>query len=260
MKIIDTHAHMYEEPFLKDIDAIVSECKANNIRAVFNNSDSFESMKLVIDLEKRFPNFFYSVLGIFPTYSYMSNEYFENAYNFILSNASHIKAIGEIGLDYHDSPSDEQKVLQKNRFIEQIRLAKKLDLPIVVHCRDALEETFKIIKEELPYKMDLHCYSGSFELVKEYLKLPIDFHIGIGGVCTFKNAKRLVDVIKQSPIEILLTETDSPFLSPEPFRGKINSPINLEIIINKISELLNVNKLSVLDQLYKNACCFYGIE
>lgn len=257
--IIDTHTHFNDDKIYPFVDDFISRAKEKNVVAIFNNGDSLNSFSRILDLEKRYPSFCYAVLGIHPEFASESDEYFTKAYQTIKDNRDFIYAIGEIGLDYHYSKDSEYVAKQKKRFIEQIRLAKQLNLPIVIHSRDADFDTLNIIKQELPPKLDLHCYSGSVEILKEYLKLPIETHIGIGGVCTFKNAKTIKEVVSFAPIEVLLTETDAPYLAPTPFRGQVNESSYLPYIIKEIAELKSQDYDEVEELLYIQGKEFYGI-
>lgn len=260
MNIIDTHAHLNDERLFNDIESVIKRAKENGVCAVVNNADSLASFDDILALSTRYPDYCYAVLGIHPEYAKESEDYFEKAYQKIRTYRDKIKAIGEIGLDYHYDKSEETKAIQKKRFIEQINLAKELNLPIVIHSRDADFDTLNIIKETLPPKIDLHCYSGSLDILKEYLKLNLEVHIGIGGVSTFKNAKTIQNIIKEVPLDILLTETDCPYLTPSPFRGERNEPSYLSYIVRQIASLKGENIDYVAEQLLKNGKKFYGIE
>ncbi len=259
MNIIDTHTHYNAKEFDLDIASCIQKAKDMHVQAIFNNGDSLDSFSRILELENQYPSFCYSVLGIHPEFASRDEEYFSKSYSIIMENKERIKAIGEIGLDYHYSKDEEYKSQQKRRFIEQIRLAKELSLPIVVHARDADFDTLNIIRQELPDKVDLHCYSSSVEILKEYLKLPIDFHIGIGGICTFKNARVIKEVIQYAPIEILLTETDAPYLAPVPYRGKRNESGYISYVIEEIAALKAYDKEELAEKLYQQGRDFYGI-
>lgn len=259
MKIIDTHAHYNDDQIYSDLDNAIIRAKQVGVEAIFNNGDSLESFDRIISLQDNNPELFHSVLGIHPEFANRDDDYFNQAYSYIRENINKISAIGEIGLDYHYSKDAGLIYSQKRRFIEQIDLAKELNLPIVIHSRDADFDTLNIIKETLPPKIDLHCFSGSVEIMKEYLKLPISFHIGIGGVCTFKNAKVIKDVVKQAPLSILLSETDSPYLAPTPHRGERNESCYLPLIIEEIAKIKEMNIDDVSNALYKQGKEFYGI-
>ncbi len=259
MDIIDTHTHLNDRQLLSDIDSVVQRAKDSGVKAVFNNGDSLESFDVILSLQKRYPSFCHSVLGLHPEFALRGDEYISEAYSYIREHRNEIKAIGEIGLDYHYGKDDNLVSCQKKMFIEQIRLAKELDLPIVIHSRDADRDTFDIIRQERPAKFDLHCYSGSYELLREYLRLGLECHIGVGGVVTFKNARVLKEVVSKTDISVFLTETDAPYLAPTPFRGQRNEPSYLPYIIKEIAALKGMDENETGEILYKNGAGFYGI-
>lgn len=258
MNIIDTHCHLNDDRLYQDIDAVIVRCKEKGVTSCFVTADSYASFSRIIELQERYPSFCRSVLGLHPEFI-NDEEYYQKAFSYIKERRDRIYAIGEIGLDYHYSKDEDIKTKQKDLFTKQIKLAKELDLPIVIHSRDADFDTLNIIKEYLPKKIDLHCFSGSAEILKEYLKLPIEVHIGINGVCTFKNAKTIKEIIKAFPLDIMLTETDCPYLAPTPFRGQTNSPEYLPYIIEEIAKIKEKDIEEVANILYNNARGFYGI-
>lgn len=258
MKIIDTHCHLYDERFADDLSEVIEKCKRNGIVCCYENSDSFEAFEKILEHRKRDPVFFRPVLGIHPEFSKKSDAYLEEAYAFIRQHRSEIAAIGEIGLDYHYEKDERTKERQKKVFVDQIRLAKELELPIVIHSRDADLDTYSIVAAEKPKRIDLHCYSGSWEMAKRYLDLPIEFYIGVGGVLTFKNSRVLKEVVSNLPIEHILTETDSPYLAPTPHRGERNDPSYLPLVIEAIASLKGLETTSCAEKLYENAERFYG--
>lgn len=260
MEFIDTHCHMNDDMLFKDRKEVINKAKEKGCLAIFNNGDSLESLSKIISLQNEFPNYCYSVLGIHPEFAIKDDEYHKQCFDYVLKHINEIKAIGEIGLDYHYSNDENTKNRQKQTFIEWIRFAKNHNLPIVVHSRDAAKDTFDIIKEEKPSIVDLHCYSSSYELYKEYMKLPISFHIGIGGVVTFKNAKVLKEVVEKGDLNSFLTETDAPYLAPTPFRGTRNDSSYIPLIIKTIAELKNMNEEEVSETLLRNGKEFYGIK
>ena len=259
MNFIDTHTHINDDALYVDRKDVISRAKEKGCLAIFNNGDSLESLSKIISIQNEFPNYCYSVLGIHPEFAIKDDDYHKASFDYVLEHIKEIKAIGEIGLDYHYEINDEIKERQKKIFIEWIRFAKRYNLPIVVHSRDAAKDTFDIIKEEKPSVVDLHCYSSSYELYKEYMKLPISFHIGIGGVVTFKNAKVLKEVVEKGEISSFLTETDAPYLAPTPFRGSRNESSYIPYIIKMIAELKNMNEEEVSEILLRNGKQFYGI-
>lgn len=258
MEIIDTHTHYNDIALYPIAEEAIARAKSADVKEIYNNGDSFESFEKILDLQRRYPGFCFSVLGIHPEFASKEDSYFEKSYRFLSEHKSLISGIGEIGLDYHYSKDPELIQKQKNRFIEQIRIAKQWNLPIVVHSRDADFDTLEIIREELPQKVDLHCFSSSVEILKEYLKLPIDFHIGIGGVCTFKNARVIKEVIQYAPERILLTETDAPYLAPVPHRGERNESCYIPLIIKEIAALKALDEEELAKQLFRQGKEFYG--
>ena len=259
MKIIDTHCHLDDDALFSIRREIVEKSKQNSVVAVFNTADSLSSFSRVLTLENENPDFSFSVLGIHPEFALKEEDYFKEAYQRIREEKDHIKAIGEIGLDYHYDKSDETKASQKRRFIEQIELAKELSLPIVIHARDADFDTFDIIRKTKPRRIDLHCCSASVELLREYRKLDTEVYIGIGGVSTFKNAKTLFKVIEEMPLEMMLTETDCPYLSPVPNRGKRNSSRNLPYVVSAIAGLKGISEEEVIRTTEENAKRVFGL-
>lgn len=258
MKYIDTHCHINDDALFSIREEVISRANEAGCLAVFNNGDSLESFYRIQQIHEEHPEYCFSVLGIHPEYAVKDQAYQEKAFEFVKNHLSSVIAIGEIGLDYHYDKSDETVRKQKEIFRKWIRFAKSYHLPVVVHSRDAAQDTFDIIKEELPEKVDLHCYSGSYELFKEYLKLPLEFHIGIGGVVTFKNAKAIKEIVSQAPIETLLTETDSPYLAPTPHRGERNEPCYIPLVIQEISRLRNEDEEVISQKLLENGERFYG--
>lgn len=259
MRIIDTHCHLNDEKIYPIRDEVINRSQANGVEYFFNNGDSLPSLERILSLSDEYSSC-KCVLGIHPEFANENDEYFVKAYQIIKNNRNRIYAIGEIGLDYHYDKSEETKQNQKKRFIEQINLAKELSLPIVIHTRDADFDTLNIIKKELPPKIDLHCYSGSEEVLREYLKLPIEVHIGIGGVSTFKNAKTIQNIIIENDENIFLTETDCPYLAPVPHRGEMNEPSYLPLIVEKIASLKGIDVEEMSEILYRNGKRFYGID
>ena len=241
---IDTHCHLFNE-YYENIEDVINEMK-NNI--MITSGCNNESNKEVIDLVNKYDNV-YGVIGIHPEeIANVSEEDFRYIENNL--NNSKIIGIGEIGLDYH---YDYDRDLQKELFIRQIEIAKKYNKTIVIHSRDAIEDTLKILND---YKNDnlkivMHCYSSSLEIAKELIKNNVK--LGIGGVLTFKNSVKLKEIVKELPLSSFLLETDSPYLSPEPFRGKQNRPYNCYYIAQKIAEIKEISVDEVLKVTTKNA-------
>lgn len=256
--IIDAHTHINCDELYQERKEIIQRAIDNKVVAVFNTSDSLNSFKNIDILQKEYPNYCYGVYGIHPEFASSTN--FTEVEEEIIKRKNIIKAIGEIGLDYHYPINETEKNNQKDIFISQICLAKKLNLPIVIHSRDADKDTFDILCQYAQdMKVYLHCYSGSYEMAKEYIKKIPNIHFGVGGIVTFKNAKKLVEVVEKIDLKYFLTETDAPYLTPVPFRGKQNEPSYLIYVINKISELKNMNEVKVEEILFEKAREFFDL-
>ena len=213
--LVDTHCHIFRE-YYDDIDEVI-------MRADRRTNEE------VLELVKKY-DIVYGALGF---QSEVAESVNDDDFSFIEKhiNDDKIVAVGEIGLDYH---YDVDKEKQKNVFKRQLEIAKKYNKPVIVHSRECIQDTYDILKVSF-VKGIMHCYSGSVEMAREFCK--IGFYLGIGGIVTFKNAVKLVDVIKDVGLEYIVLETDSPYLSPEPYRGKRNEPINVGVILQKICAL-----------------------
>ena len=236
-KIFDTHAHYDSEDYDVDREEILSELKNNGVIGILNCASSYESIEITYKLTEKY-DFIYGALGIHPENAdELTDAVLEEIRNLIRSNEK-IVAVGEIGLDYYweENPSKE---VQKDAFIKQMQLAKELDLPVIIHDRDAHKDTLDIMKEFPEVKGVVHCFSGSVEFAKECIKLG--YYIGFTGVVTFKNAKKIVEVAKEIPIDRMLVETDAPFMSPVPNRGKRNRSDYIKEVIEKIAEIRSIN-------------------
>ena len=238
--MIDTHCHVFKE-YYNNIDEVINKME-NNIIIISGTND--QDNKEVLELCKKYPNV-YGTIGIHPT-----EEYSSNSLKFVEENLNNEKivGIGEIGLDYYWNKDNKEK--QKEIFIKQLDLARKFNKPVVIHNREATNDTYEILKKYPDLKKDIHCYSGSLEMAKNFIK--INCRLGIGGVVTFKNSK-LKEVIKEIDLKYLMLETDSPFLTPEPYRGKQNEPYNIIFVANKIAEIKEISLEEVLKQTTLNA-------
>lgn len=254
LEIFDTHTHYYEESFNEDRDELLNTQFNNGVKKILNCAVDLDSCDHTIGLINKY-DFIYGACGIHPSYSkyhyktnYLNRLYEYHKYNKVL-------AVGEIGLDYFYEDVDRE--VQKDVFKEQLILSKEINKPVVIHCRDAHEDTLKIVKEFMPVSGVIHCFSGSLEVAREWVRLG--FYLGISGIVTFKNASKIISVIENIPISHLITETDCPYLSPVPFRGKRNQSINIEYIIKKIAEVKNEDFYKIGDTLYKNALRFLSL-
>ena len=242
--MIDTHCHLSKDDY-SNLEEIIHHMDGNIM--IISGADMKMNYE-VVELCQKYSNI-YGTLGIHPE---NPEEYTLENKNWIKEQAKNPKiiGIGEIGLDYHYGKENREKQIEI--FLDQIELAKSLNLPIIIHSRDADQETFDLLKEHAKrMKFHLHCYSGSAELAKEYLKIGAKF--GIGGVVTFKNGRRLQEVVKEVPLTSLLLETDSPYLSPEPFRGHQNEPYNILYVAKKIAEIKEIPFEKVIEQTNKNS-------
>lgn len=226
--LIDTHCHIFEE-YYDDIDSVVERARNAGISMLVVNGIDRRTNEEVLRLVSKY-DIVYGALGIQPeAVDSVVDEDFEFIEEHI--NDRKIVAIGEIGLDYH---YDIDRDKQRDIFERQLLLAQKYNKPVIVHSRECIQETYNTLKE-FNVRGIMHCYSGSVEMAREFCK--IGFFLGIGGIATFKNASKIVEVIKNTDMEYLVLETDSPYLSPEPYRGKRNEPANIEIILRKICEI-----------------------
>ena len=230
--LVDAHCHIFNE-YYDNIDNVIENAINNGVGMLIVNGVDRKSNEEVLKLVKKY-DIVYGAIGIQPE---EINDYNVDNLKFIEAhiNDDKIIAVGEIGLDYH---YECDRNLQKELFRKQLNIAKKYNKPVIIHSRDSIQETYDILKE-FHVKGIMHCYSGSVEMAHEFIK--IGFLISIGGVVTFKNASRLIDVIKNISLEYIVLETDSPYLSPEPYRGKRNEPANVSIILKKICELKGLN-------------------
>lgn len=245
---IDSHAHIDDERFDEDREEIIKAIKQNDVDLFINVGADLGSSIRSVRLSEEY-DFIYAAVGVHP---HDADTMDENSIDVLRTFAKKEKvvAIGEIGLDYYydNSPRD----IQKDKFREQIRLAKEIDLPIIVHSRDAAGDTMDILREEQDGSLRgvLHCYSGSLEQAQEYIDLG--FYISLAGPVTFKNARVPKEVAEAVDINRLLIETDSPYLTPEPYRGKRNNPMYVRHVAEKIAELRNMSVEEVAKITSKN--------
>ena len=244
--MIDTHCHIYSE-YYDDIPKLIEEIEKAGIEKIIVNGCDMQSNLEVLELVNKY-DIVYGALGFHPT---ELSDYEESYISWLEEhiNDDKIVAIGEIGLDYHYDDTD--KVKQISIFKKQLEVANKYNKPVIIHSRDAIKDTYDLLCKYNNIKGSLHCYSGSLEMAREFIKLG--YYIGIGGVCTYKNAKNIINVLKNISLSYILLETDSPYLSQDGKRGEQNTPANIPIIVNKISEVKNETNEEVIRATNDNA-------
>lgn len=250
--IFDSHAHYDDKKFDGVRDELLEKMPENNVEGIINCGTDISSSLFSIDLAQKYP-FIYAAVGYHPE-SVDDSTVFERAELIKMAKNEKVKAIGEIGLDYYwDTTFKEQQI---EFFEQQLTLANTLNLPAIIHDRDAHADTLSILKKHKP-KGVLHCFSGSVEMAKEILNLGM--YIGIGGVVTFKNSKKIVEVIRELPLHRLLLETDAPYLAPEPHRGKLNNSVYIKFVAEKIAEIKNLSVEEVLSVTANNVKTLFKI-
>ena len=255
--LFDSHSHLNDERFDEDREELINSLKAKGVDLVLNPGACIETSKSSVDLANKY-DFIYAAVGVHPhDVGEMTEEDIETLRKLALENEK-VKAIGEIGLDYYYDNSPRE--IQKKWFKRQIELANELKLPIIIHDRDAHGDTFEIIKNTKSPEIGcvLHCYSGNVELAKEYVKMGC--YISIPGTVTFKNNKKTREVAKEIPLEYLLIETDSPYMAPEPHRGKRNDPSLVQFVADKIAQEKGISYEQVCKATKENAKRFFNIK
>ena len=256
--IFETHAHYDDEQFESGREALIASLPDCGIKRVVNVGASIESTKNSIELAKQY-EFVYAAVGVHPSEIAELNE--DNfAWLRQLTDLNKVVAVGEIGLDYYWDKEEEVQKRQRYWFKRQMELAKEVGLPIIVHSRDAAEDTLRVMKEahaeEIPGV--IHCFSYSPEMAKEFIKMG--YYIGVGGVVTFKNAKKLKETVEQIPLERILLETDCPYMAPEPNRGKRNDSTNLIYVAKEIAKIKGMEYDDVIRITEENAKRMYRIK
>lgn len=254
--IFETHAHYDDKAFDDDRDTLLSSMQENGIGSIVNVGASLKSTTASIRLAEKYP-FIYAAAGVHPNETAELNE---ESFAWLREQCRHQKvvAVGEIGLDYYwDEPSHE---IQRMWFARQLELAREVKKPVIIHSRDAARDTYDTMAAHDASGIGgvVHCFSYSAEMAQEYVKMG--FYIGVGGVVTFKNGKKLKEVVGAISIERILLETDSPYLSPEPNRGRRNSSLNIPYIVQQIAEIKGMTYDEVVAVTEENARRMYQIE
>jgi len=250
----DTHVHLNSEQYT-NIDKIINDALNNNVKKMVVIGYDLQTSIKAIEIASRY-DFLYASVGIHPSEIKKMKENDLIELEKLLSNKK-VVALGEIGLDYHWDKDNKEE--QKEMFAKQIKLANKYDLPIIIHSREAGNDTYQVLKENKKnYKKGImHCYSYSLDLAKEFIKL--DIMLAFGGTLTFLNSKQNKEVVKEIDLKHLLIETDAPYLTPHPYRGKQNEPKYISLVVKEIAKLKNMSEEEVARITYDNACNLFGI-
>ena len=254
--IFDTHCHLNSEELYERLDEVLESAKKVGVDKFLVVGWNKESSLLAVELANQYPEI-YAAIGFHPTdIDGVSDEDFDQVMSHI--DDPQVVAVGEIGLDYHWVKDPAQREKQKEWFIKQINFANEHKKPISIHNREAFEDCLKILKEHRPeYSGVMHCYSGSVELLKDVLNLGL--YIGLDGPLTFTNAKTPKEVCEEVPLDKLLVETDSPYLSPHPLRGTVNEPKNIALVIDEITRIKGLSKKHIMDVIYQNSCKLFHV-
>ena len=253
--IFDTHSHYNDKQYTQDREAVLASLKDAGVTQVVNVSASWKDLLDTLDLIQKVP-FMYGAVGIHPDHvGELNEERLRQLREYC--HRDKVVAVGEIGLDYHWNV--EPKEVQQEWFVRQLHLATEEKLPVVIHSREASQDTFDIMKKEHAGTTGgvIHCFSGSAEMAKEYVKMG--YYIGVGGVVTFKNSRVLKEVVKAISLEHIVVETDCPYLAPTPHRGKRNSSAYLPLVIEEIAKLKGITAEEVENATYENAQRLYGL-
>lgn len=253
--IFDTHAHYDDGQFDEDREELLASMAENGVGIIVNVSASYASCERVTDMVRDYP-FLYAAVGVHPDeVGDLNEESFARMK--ALFTREKVVAVGEIGLDYYWEKESHE--IQKKWFIRQLELAGELGLPVVIHSREAAADTMEIMKRYAKgLKGVIHCYSYSREMAKEYVKTG--FYIGVGGVVTFKNARKLKETVEEIPLASIVLETDCPYLAPVPYRGKRNHSAYIRYVAEEVARLKGLSCEEVIRQTEKNAKELYGFS
>lgn len=261
--IFETHAHYDDEAFDRDRQELLDSMEANGIGRIINVAADMESCRTTLALSEKHP-FIYAALGIHPSGTgELTEERVEWLTELVrknsVRNSGKVAAVGEIGLDYYWDENPEKEI-QKKWFERQMKMAEEVKLPLIIHSREAARDTFDMISGHPARKNGgiIHCYAYSKEMARDYLSMG--FYFGIGGVITFKNARKLKEVVEFLPMDSIVLETDSPYLSPVPNRGKRNSSLNLHYIAEEIGRIKGIETERVVEITRRNAQKLFGIS
>lgn len=250
--IFDAHAHYDDEAFDNDRSELLSSMLDKGVGKIVNAAVDIKTSNIGLEFTRKY-DFMYTTIGIHPECAAKVSKNYLDEITELLKDKKAV-AIGEIGLDYH---WDIDKSTQIKVFEQQLALSKNLNIPVVIHDREAHGDTLEILKKYRPKGL-VHCFSGSIEMANEIIKLGMS--VSLGGVITFKNAKHSVNVAADIPLGNLLLETDAPYLAPVPFRGKRCDSSMIKYTAQRIAEIRNISPQEVIDAAYENSCILYGID
>ncbi len=259
--IFDTHAHYDDKAFDEDRDTLIPALRDDGVEGFVNVGAEYQGCLDSLKIAQQYP-FAYCAIGIHPSeVEKMTEEKLNELKQLCLDNAIYnggkVVSVGEIGLDYfYEEPPKE---IQKEWFIRQIQMARDVSLPMIIHSRDAAKDTLDILKEQHAEEIGgiIHCFSYSPEMATEYLNMG--FYVGIGGVLTFKNAKKLIDVVNMLPMDRIVLETDCPYLAPVPHRGERNDSRNIKYVVSALSQIKDIPEEEIIKITTENAKRVYGI-
>ena len=256
MELVDTHTHLNDAKFAGSEQEVIERARANGVTRLINMGDTLASSAKAVELAAAYEGVFAGV-GIHPEEAFpMTGK--DDDMLAAWTEQPRVVAIGEIGLDYYWEKDPEKRALQQRIFIRQLDLARQLHLPVCIHDRDAHGDTLAILKREgRGLRGVMHCFSGSWEMAQELLKLG--WYIGVDGPLTFKNAAKLPEIVQRFPLERLLVETDAPYLAPVPMRGKQNEPAFVRYVAEKVAEIKGISVDLVAEQTSRNAEELYGL-
>ncbi len=254
--LFDSHTHLDSHKFNSDRDKIIQKTFESGVSLIMNPGADYESSVAACELSAKY-DFIYAAVGVHPCSVDTLDDMMLSLLK-AMARKKKVKAIGEIGLDYHwdNVPRD----VQEHWFRKQLQLARSLKMPVIIHDREANNDVFRILKEEnaFEYGVLMHCFSGSAELARQYVKLGA--YLSIAGPVTFKNARKLVEVVEAIDLDMLMIETDSPYLTPEPKRGKRNDSSYVKYVAQKIAEIKEMSYDEVAEVTTRNAKKFFKID
>lgn len=259
--LVDAHAHLDIEQFEGEQNAIIERAKAAGVGRIINVSLNSQFWQQSLDFVRQYPGYLYLALGLHP--NDINNEpdpiaALDQLEELCLANRDVIIGLGETGLDYYHNDVTSEK--QMDFFKKQLQMAKKLEMPLIIHCRDAMPDLLEVLEADaVGMKIMMHCFSGTLEEAERCMALGPEVYISIAGPVTFPKALDRHEVARQVPLERLLTETDCPFLTPQPYRGKRNEPSYVKFVAEKIADLKNISYQTVIDQTGQNVQKLFGI-